>query len=131
METSVLSKNSLLAGFASAALVLAVVVVADEAQAEILVQTNSGVWVNGAQFASGFKTTMPGVVLVPDVGGNSGFMAQRARAWASYRRGDRSTGLLLVDPAANGTLSATSPRQASVRSNVARANAYRLEYFKK
>jgi hypothetical protein len=131
METSVLSKTSLLAGFASATLGLALACGSAEAWAEILVQTNSGVWVNGTQFASGFNTTMPGVVLVPEIRGNSGFQAQRAMAWSSYRRSDSSTGFMLVDPAANGTLSATSPRQATVRSNVARANAYRLEYFKK
>jgi len=101
-----------------------------QANASILLQTNSGVWVNGAQFAYGFQT-MPGIVLAPEVRGNSGFMSQRAQAWSSYRRADSSTGLLLVDPAGNGTLSATSPRQATVRSHVARATAYRLEYFKK
>lgn len=104
--------------------------VAAPVEAEILLQTNAGVWVNGTQFASGFKT-MPGIVVAPDARGNSGFAAQRALAWSSYRRADSSTGLLLVDPAASGALSASTPRQAVVRSHVARANAYRLEYFKK
>ena len=130
MEASVLSKTNLLAGFASATLAVALAFAPVQAQAEILLQTNSGVWVNGTQFANGFKT-MPGIILAPDVRGNSGFMSQRALAWSSYRRADSATGLLLVDPAGNGTLSATSPRQANVRSHVARANAYRLEYFKK
>jgi hypothetical protein len=130
METSALSKTSLLAGIASTVLMLVLVVAPVRVQAEILLQANSGVWVNGTQFAYGFQT-MPGIVLVPDVRGNSGFMSQRALAWSSYRRADSSTGLLLVDPAGSGSLSATSPRQAAVRSHVARANAYRLEYFKK
>lgn len=130
METSVLSKSKLLAGFASAALAVTLGATPVQVRAEILMQTNSGVWVNGTQFATGFKT-MPGIVVAPEVRGNSGFAAQRAMAWATYRRADSSTGVLLVDPAANGTLSATTPRQANVRSHVARANAYRLEYFKK
>ena len=118
------------AGFGSAILALALAVAPLSAGAEIILQTSPGVWVNGTQFAYGFKS-MPGIVLAPDVRGNSGFMSQRAQAWASYRRADSATGVLLVDPAGSGTLSATTPRQASVRSHVARANAYRLEYFKK
>lgn len=130
METSVSSKTSLLAGFAAVAFAAMLAIAPTPVQAEILLQTNSGVWVNGTQFASGFKT-MPGIVVAPDARGTSGFLAQRALAWSSYRRADSSTGLLLVDPAASGTLSATTPRQAVVRSHVSRANAYRLEYFKK
>ena len=130
METSVSSKTSLLAGLASATLAVMLAVAPVQARASILLQTSSGVWVNGTQFANGFQT-MPGIVLAPEVRGNSGFMSQRALAWSSYRRDDRSTGVLLVDPAGNGTWSATSPRQANVRSHVARASAYRLEYFRK
>jgi hypothetical protein len=130
METSVLSKTSLLAGVASVALTLASAIAPTQANAGVLLQTNSGVWVNGTQFAYG-APTMPGIVLAPEVRGNSGFMSQRALAWSSYRRADSSTGFLLVDPAGNGPLSASSPRQANVRSHVARATAYRLEYFKK
>lgn len=130
METSVLSKTSLLAGFAAAALGLSLAAAPLQAKAEILLQSSSGFWVNGTQFAYGAQT-MPGIVLVPNVRGNSGFLAQRALAWSSYRRADSATGLLLVDPAGNGALSAATPRQANVRSHVARATAYRLEYFKK
>ncbi len=130
METSVSSKTSLLAGLASATFALILAIAPVQARAGIVLQTGPGIWVNGTQFANGFQT-MPGIVLAPDVRGNSGFMSQRALAWSSYRRADSSTGLLLVDPAGNGTWSATSPRQASVRSHVARATAYRLEYFKK
>lgn len=129
METSVLSKTDLLAGLASVALTL-MALAPIQANAGILLQTNSGVWVNGTQFSYG-APTMPGIVLAPEVRGNSGFMSQRALAWSSYRRADSSTGFLLVDPTGNGPLSASSPRQASVRSHVARATAYRLEYFKK
>jgi hypothetical protein len=120
----------LLAGLVPGCLALILALVPVQARAGILLETSSGMWVNGTQFANGFQT-MPGIVLAPEVRGNSGFMSQRALAWSSYRRADRSTGVLLVDPAGNGTWSATSPRQANVRSHVARANAYRLEYFKK
>lgn len=130
METSVLSKTSLLASLATAAVALILAVVPVQAEASIVQQTSPGIWVNGTQFAYG-AATMPGIVLVPDVRGNSGFMSQRALAWSSYRRAHNPTGSLLVDPAGSGLLSATSPRQANVRSHVARANAYRLEYFKK
>lgn len=130
METSASSRTSLLAGLAFAALALVLVLAPVRASAGILVQTSAGVWVNGAQFANSTQA-MPGIVWAPDIRGNSGFMSQRALAWSSYRRADSATGLLLVDPAGNGTLSATSPRQANVRSHVARATAYRLEYFKK
>lgn len=130
METSVSSRTSLLAGLVPGCLALILALVPVQARAGILLETSSGMWVNGTQFANGFQT-MPGIVLAPEVRGNSGFMSQRALAWSSYRRADRSTGVLLVDPAGNGTWSATSPRQANVRSHVARANAYRLEYFKK
>lgn len=140
METSVLSNTNLPAGFASVAVALILAVAPDQVKADILLQTNSGVWVSGSQFAAGFQaapgsvsgTVMPGIVLVPDVRGNAGFMSQRAQGWYSYnRRGDSSTGFMLVDPAGSGTLSATSPRQATARAHSARANAYRLEYFKK
>lgn len=130
METSALSRTSLLADFASAALAMILVLAPIQASAGILLQTNTGVWVNGNQFANSTQV-MPGIVWAPDIRGNSGFMSQRALAWSSYRRADSSTGLLLVDPAGSGALSATSPRQAIVRSHVARASAYRLEYFKK
>jgi len=130
METSVSSRTRLLTGLASATLALGLAVAPMVARASILLQTSSGIWVNGTEFAAGFQT-MPGIVFVPEVRGNSGFMRQRALAWSSYHRADRSTGLLLADPAGNGAYSATSSRQANVRSNMARATAYRLEYFKK
>lgn len=90
---------------------------------------------NGAQFAYGFQASqqpgMSSIILAPEGRGNSAFLAQRAWAWSAYRRPDNATGLLLVDPAGSGMLSATSPRQTNARANAARANAYRLEYFKK
>lgn len=134
METSASSKISLLSGLAPIALALILAVAPVRANAGIVLQTSTGVWVNGAQFAYGFQAppgNMPSIILAPDVRGNSGFVSQRALGWATYRRADSSTGLLLVDPAGSGTLSATSPRQATARAHAARANAYRLEYFKK
>lgn len=130
METSVLNKTDLLVSLAVATLASFIALAPVQASAAILLQTNSGVWVNGNQFGFG-APAMPGILLAPDVRGNSGFMSQRAQAWGTYRRADSSTGFLLVDPTGNGSLSASSPRQATVRSHVARATAYRLEYFKK
>lgn len=130
METSASRKTDLLARFPSALAALFLAIAPVQARAGILLQTSSGVWVNGTQYAYG-ANTLPGIVLVPEVRGNSGFMAQRALAWNQYRRADSATGFVLVDPAGNGQLAAASPRQANVRSHVARATAYRLEYFKK
>ncbi|MDK9702023.1 MAG: hypothetical protein OEL20_02715 [Sulfuritalea sp.] len=134
METSVSSKTSLLLDLASVAIALMAVVAPAPVAAEILLQTNKGVWVNGAQFAYGFQAPQAGmssIIVVPDGRGNNAFLAQRAWAWSAYKRSDSATGLLLVDPGGVGTLSATSPRQANARVHAARANAYRLEYFKK
>jgi hypothetical protein len=101
-----------------------------QAEASILLRTNSGVWVSGGKIVYGAED-MPGIVLVPEVRGNAGYLTQRAQAWSSYRRGDSSTGFMLVDPAASGAITARSDRQANARSHVERANAYRLEYFRK
>ena len=130
METSASSKTSLRSGVASIVLATMAALGPGYAGAEILLQTNSGVWVGGTQFAHGART-MPGIIFAPEVRGNSGFLSQRALAWSSYRRGDSASGVLLVDPAGSGAYAATSPRQANVRAHLARANAYRLEYFKK
>ena len=102
-----------------------------KANAGILVQTSSGVWVdvNGFQFSAGTQS-MPTIIVNPEIR-NSGFMMQRAMAWSTYRRPHSATGFLLVDPMGNGALAASTPRQAAVRSHVARANAYRLEYLGK
>ena len=120
----------MLAGLASGAIALSLAFASMEANAEILLQSNTGFWVKGSQSAFGTQA-MPGIVLMPSVRGNSGYMSQRALAWSSYRRTDPATGLLLVDPAGNGVFSAATPGQANVRTHVARASAYRLEYFKK
>jgi hypothetical protein len=120
----------LLAGLASASLAVASALVPVQAEASILLRSNSGVWVSGGKIIYGAED-MPGIVFVPEVRGNAGYLTQRAQAWASYRRGDSSTGFMLVDPAASGELTARSDRQANARSHVERANAYRLEYFRK
>lgn len=131
METSVSSKNNLISGIFLTLIAAAVVYSPVESKAGILVQTPSGVWVdvNGFQLSSG-QQTMPSIVVAPEAR-SSGFMMQRAMAWGNYRRANSATGFLLVDPAGSGALTATTPRQAAVRSHVARANAYRLEYFGK
>jgi hypothetical protein len=120
----------LLAGVTSAFLAVASAIVPVQAEASILFQTNSGVWVSGGKIIYGVEN-MPGIIVTPEVRGNAGFLTQRAQAWSSYRRGDSATGFMLVDPAASGAMTATSARQANARSHVERANAYRLEYFRK
>lgn len=77
---------------------------------------------------------MSSIILVPTTerATQSSYLMQRSLAWQAYRRGDRNTGLPLVYvPSVSGAASATSPRQANVRENMARANAYRLDYFGK
>lgn len=77
---------------------------------------------------------MPSIVMVPTMerATESSYLMQRSLAWATYRRGDKSTGLPLVYvPSVSGAVSATSPRQANVREHLSRANAYRLGNFGK
>lgn len=77
---------------------------------------------------------MSSIILVPTTerATQSSYLMQRSLAWQAYQRRDRNTGLPLVYvPSVSGAASATSPRQANVRENMARANAYRLDYFGK
>jgi|GEM_PF-1706437 len=80
------------------------------------------------------RQVMPSIVMVPvtERATTSSYLMQRSLSWSIYRRGDKNTGQPLVYvPAVSGAMSATSPRQASVRENMARANAYRLDYYGK
>lgn len=134
METSVLRKTDLPARSLAEALKVLLgvgcLLGAMTAHAEIIFQVSNGAWVGGAALSQS-NYAMPSIVLSQTVRSNSGFNAQRAFAWSSYKRGDNSTGLLLTDPMGNGALTATNSRQLSLRNNMARANAYRLKYFAK
>ena len=80
------------------------------------------------------RQIMPSIVMVPvtERATESSYLMQRSLSWQTYQRRDKNTGLPLVYvPSVSGAISATSPRQANVRENVALANAYRLDYFGK
>lgn len=79
------------------------------------------------------RQAMSSIIMVPtERATESSYLMQRSLSWQTYQRRDKNTGLPLVYvPSVSGQISATSPRQANVRENVARANAYRLEYYGK
>lgn len=79
--------------------------------------------------AIGFgNRAMPGIVMQSE----TEYQMQRARAWHGYQRTDPRTGAMLVYPARAGAIgSPTSLRQVEVRNNIARAHAYRLDYYKR
>ncbi|MBS1190015.1 MAG: hypothetical protein H6R10_1807 [Rhodocyclaceae bacterium] len=121
---SQLNKNSLVAG-----LVLGLASVA--AQAGIIL--DNGVVVPSGAVALPSRT-MGSIILVPGVGpqSESSYLIQRSLAWQTYRRSDSNTGAMLVfPPALGGTGAPASIRQLEVRNHLSRANAYRLNYFRK
>lgn len=74
--------------------------------------------------------SMPGIIMVPQT--EAGYLIQRSHAWRGYSRTDPSTGALLVYPARAGAIGApSSERQVQLRNNISRANAYRLDYYKR
>lgn len=78
--------------------------------------------------------SMTSIILVPGAGvqPETSYLIQRSLAWQTYRRSDPNTGAMLVYPPAFGGVGApTSIRQLNVRNNLSRANAYRLNYFRK
>ena len=80
------------------------------------------------------KTRMSTIILAPDLGPQreGAYALQRGLAWRMYRQGNDSSGaMLVVPPALGGVGDPSSIRQMSLRSNMARANAYRLNYFKR
>jgi hypothetical protein len=110
-------RNSLIAG-------LAVGLAASAAQAGIVLD-------NGATVPN---RAMNSIILVPGVGTQSetSYLIQRSLAWQTYRRSDPKTGALLVyPPALGGAGTPTSIRQLEVRNHLSRANAYRMNYFRK
>lgn len=72
------------------------------------------------------------VMRSPALATDASYLMQRSLAWSSYQRRERNTGLPLVYvPSVTGAVTANSLRQARLRDNLARATAYRLEYYGK
>lgn len=118
------NRNSLVAGLLFGAL-------ASAAQAGIIL--DNGVVVQGAVVPLPNRT-MSSILLVPGAGvqPETSYLIQRSMAWQTYRRRDANTGAMLVYPPALGGIGApTSIRQLEVRNHLSRANAYRLNYFRK
>lgn len=119
------SKNNLVAG-----LILGLAAVS--AQAGIIL--DNGVVVPGVVVPHQNRA-MSSILLVPGTGvqPETSYLIQRSMAWQTYRRSDpTNTGAMLVyPPALGGTGSPSSIRQLEVRNHLSRANAYRLNYFRK
>jgi len=84
--------------------------------------------------APGANRVMNSIILVPAAGSQpeTSYLIQRSMAWQTYRRADRNTGAMLVyPPALGGAGTPTSIRQLEVRNHLSRANAYRMNYFRK
>lgn len=76
---------------------------------------------------------MPGIVVYPGYPQTeTGYQIQRSHAWRLNRQGDPRSGSLLVYPPMTGAVGAPgSQRQQDVRTNLSRAHAYRLDYYKR
>lgn len=76
---------------------------------------------------------MPGIVVYPGYPQTeTGYQIQRSHAWRLNRQGDPRSGSLLVYPPMVGAVGAPgSQRQQDVRTNLSRAHAYRLDYYKR
>lgn len=117
-------KNNLLAG-------LIIGLAASAAQAGIILD-NGVVVQNGAVPLN--NRAMSSILLAPGVGTQpeTSYLIQRSLAWQTYRRRNSDTGAMLVFPPAVGGVGApASIRQLEVRNHLSRANAYRLNYFRK
>lgn len=75
---------------------------------------------------------MSGIVFAPGAQTETGYHIQRSQAWRGNSRIDSRTGALLVYPPRFSAIGApSSERQGELRNNIARANAYRLDYYKR
>ena len=75
---------------------------------------------------------MPGIVFTPGAQTETGYLIQRSQAWRGNSRYDSRTGALLVYPQRYSAIGApSSERQVELRNNIARAHAYRLDYYKR
>ncbi len=99
------------------------------ASAGILIQYGTGV----APVVTD-RVMMSSIVMAPNMGAQneSSYGMQRSLAWRMSRQGDAAAGaMLVVPPALGGVGSPSSIRQLSLRNNMARANAYRFNYFRR
>lgn len=76
---------------------------------------------------------MPGIVVYPGYAQTeTGYQIQRSHAWRLNRQGDPRSGAMLVYPLPAGSVGISgNPRQQDVRTNLSRAHAYRLDYYKR
>ncbi|MCK6413027.1 MAG: hypothetical protein L6Q55_11465 [Azonexus sp.] len=76
---------------------------------------------------------MPGIVVYPGYAQTpTGYQIQRSHAWRLNRQGDPRSGVMLAYPPVIGPLAAPgTQRQQDVRTNLSRAHAYRLDYYKR
>jgi hypothetical protein len=121
MLQCVKNKKLLLAVLSSAVL--------GSAQAGILIEYGAGV----APVMTN-RVVMSSIILAPNLGAQSesSYSLQRSLAWRMAQQGNDAAGaMLVVPPALGGVGSPSSIRQLSLRNNMARANAYRLNYFKR
>ncbi|WP_371324007.1 hypothetical protein VX159_00305 [Dechloromonas sp. ZY10] len=83
--------------------------------------------------AGGPVRRMPGIVVYPGYPQTeTGYQIQRSHAWRLNRQGDPRSGSLLVYPPMAGAVGMPgSQRQQDVRTNLSRAHAYRLDYYKR
>lgn len=115
METSASKKSKRLL---LPALLLAL---ATGAQAEIIIQGSVATLTPQTK-------TMPGILFVSGTELNqASYAALRASTWRNKRNVSETA---IFATAIAGQASAASPNQANVRRHVARAQAYRMEYFK-
>jgi hypothetical protein len=77
---------------------------------------------------------MPSIILTPGaplLPSQSGYLALRSNAWQQYHRSDVSTREGLVAAPALGSAATAPVVVLQNRRNIARAQAYRQDYFKK
>ena len=77
---------------------------------------------------------MPSIIMTPGASllpSQAGYLALRSNSWQQYRRSDAATGDNLVTAPAVGSANAGSVVSLQNRRNIARAQAYRQDYFKK
>ncbi len=74
-----------------------------------------------------------GIMLVPPAQTETGRLIQRSQAWRHYNAARPASGAWLVYPnaGAGAYVLPVPSRQTDVRNNISRAQAYRLDYYKR
>ena len=74
-----------------------------------------------------------GIILMPPAQTEAGRLIQRSQAWRNYNASRPASGAWLVYPTAGaGAYVLPMPgRQSAVQNNISRAQAYRLDYYKR